>query len=92
MAAATSSAEAADRITFAYRTVLARPPADEESAVVLDLYQRQMRKSAAMPAEAQKAITFGESPPAAGLPAGELAAWTLVANLILNLDEAVVRN
>jgi hypothetical protein len=87
-----SSTEAAARIAFAYRTVLARPPAEEESAVVLDLYQRQMRKYEAMPEDAKKAITFGESPPATGLAERELAAWTLVANLILNLDEAVVRN
>lgn len=88
----TAAADPAGRIAFAYRTVLSRPPADEEAAVVLSLYQRQMRKYAAMPEEAEKAITFGESPPAAGLPARDLAAWTLVANLILNLDEAVVRN
>lgn len=87
-----AATEPAARIDFAYRTVLARPPADEESAVVLDLYQRQMRKYGAMPEEAKKAVTFGESPPDAGLAERELAAWTLVANLILNLDEAVVRN
>jgi hypothetical protein len=87
-----SSTDVAARITFAYRTVLARPPAPEESAVVLDLYQCQMRKYEAMPEDAKKAITFGESPPATGLAERELAAWTLVANLILNLDEAIVRN
>jgi hypothetical protein len=87
-----AATEPAARITFAYRTVLARPPADEESAVVLDLYQRQLGKYEAMPGEAKKAVTFGESPPDAGLAERELAAWTLVANLILNLDEAVVRN
>ncbi len=87
-----SSTEAAARIVFGYRTVLARVPAEEEVAVVLGLYQRQMRKYEAMPEEAKKAVTFGETPPAAGLSERELAAWTLVANLILNLDEAVVRN
>ena len=80
------------RITFAYRTVLSRNPADEEIQVVMDLYERQMRKYAALPEEAKKAVTFGKSPLPAGLSERELAAWTLVANLILNLDEAVVRN
>jgi hypothetical protein len=87
-----SSTEAAERISYGYRTVLARVPAEEEVAVVLGLYQRQMRKYEAMPEEAKKAVTFGETPPAAGMSERELAAWTLVANLILNLDEAVVRN
>ena len=46
----------------------------------------------AAPAEAKKAITFGESKPDPALNEPELAAWSLVTNLILNLDEAVVRN
>ena len=87
-----SSTEVAARITFAYRTVLSRPPAEEEMAVVMELYQQQMRKYEAMPEEAKKAVTFGKTPVAAELSERELAAWTLVANLILNLDEAVVRN
>jgi len=81
-----------DRVTFAYRSVLSRPPAPEETAMVLDFHQRQLAKYQAAPAEATKAVTFGESKPPADLPETELAAWALVANLILNLDEAVVRN
>ncbi len=81
-----------ERVTFAYRSALARPPAPEESAAVLELYQRQFAKYQAAPAEAKKAVTFGESKPPADLPEPELAAWALVANLILNLDEAVIRN
>ncbi|EDY18305.1 hypothetical protein CfE428DRAFT_4089 [Chthoniobacter flavus Ellin428] len=34
----------------------------------------------------------GESTPPANLPEPELAAWTLVANLLLNLDETVTKN
>jgi hypothetical protein len=81
-----------DRIAFAYRSVVSRPPLPEETAMVLELFQRQLEKYLAAPAEAKKAVTFGESKPPAELPEPELAAWTLVANLILNLDEAVVRN
>ncbi len=84
--------EPAARIAFAYRSVLSRHPSDEEAAVVMGLYQRQMRKYTAMPGDANKAITYGESIPDPGLPPQELAAWTLVANLLLNLDESVVRN
>jgi hypothetical protein len=87
-----SAAAPADRITFAYRSVLSRPPSPEESALVLEFYQRQLAKYQAAPDAAKKAVTFGESPPPADLAEPELAAWALVANLILNLDEAVVRN
>lgn len=81
-----------ERIAFAFRNVLARKPAPEESAAALELYNRQLAKYQAAPEEAKKAITFGESKPPAGINEPELAAWTLVANLILNMDEASVRN
>jgi hypothetical protein len=80
------------RILFAYRSVLARPPTAEESAIVQELYQKQLAKYQGAPAEAAKAIHFGESKPPRDLGVPELASWTLVANLILNLDEAIVRN
>ncbi|MFT5303792.1 MAG: hypothetical protein ACI814_004612, partial [Mariniblastus sp.] len=80
------------RVEFAYRSVLARPPEATESGVVLDFFKRQLAKYQAAPAEAKKVINFGDSKPPAGVDEAELAAWTLVANLILNLDEAIVRN
>ena len=42
--------------------------------------------------EAAKAlIAGGESKPDASLSPTELAAWTMVANLILNLDEVITK-
>ena len=40
----------------------------------------------------EKSIAFGESKPDPALQQDELAAWTLVANLLLNLDEVVNKN
>jgi len=37
-------------------------------------------------------IAHGESKPKGDFPPAELAAYTLVANMILNLDETVTRN
>ncbi len=87
-----AAASPEERIAFAFRTVLSRPPAPEESAVVAALFQRQLAKYQAAPAEAKKAVTFGESKPPEGISEPDLAAWALVANLILNMDETVVRN
>jgi hypothetical protein len=36
-------------------------------------------------------LTVGESPRLEGLDQAELAAWTMIASAILNLDEAVTR-
>jgi hypothetical protein len=41
---------------------------------------------------AVKAISHGASKPPAGVTAVELASWTLVANMLLNLDETLSRN
>ena len=46
---------------------------------------------AAAPEDATKLITFGDSKPDPALPAPELAAWTLTAGLLLNLDETLNR-
>ena len=88
-----ASADTPDsRIEFAYRAALSRRPSAEESAIVLDFFHRQQAKYKAAPEEAKKTIQYGESKPPAGVDEVELAAWTLVANLILNLDETIVRN
>ncbi len=80
------------RIHFAFRTLLARQPDAEETTAIRAYFEKQLAKYQAKPDAAKKAINFGESPPPQDVPEPELAAWTLVANLILNLDEAIVRN
>ena len=87
-----TSKEPAGRVNYAYRVVLSRAPAADELELIGGYYQKQIAKYKAAPAEAAKAITFGDSKPPDGADAPELAAWTLVANLILNLDENIVRN
>ena len=44
------------------------------------------------PNAAKQAISVGESKPEGKFEPTELAAYTLIANLILNLDETVTRN
>jgi hypothetical protein len=80
------------RVDFGYRSVLARHAEPEEQSTVRPFFRLRLARYQAAPADAKRAITFGESPPPPDLDAAELAAWTLVANLILNLDEAIVRN
>jgi hypothetical protein len=41
---------------------------------------------------ATKLLAVGESPPNDRLDPAELAAWTIVATVILNLDETVTKN
>jgi hypothetical protein len=81
-----------DRIRFAFKTLLSRSPSGTELEVVRTALDRCLERYQADPESARKAIRVGESAPRSGLPEIELAAYTLTANLLLNLDETVTRN
>jgi hypothetical protein len=80
------------RIAWLFRTVIARPPEPAEAAVVAESLAAHRGRYEADPEAAKKAITHGESRPPEHLAPAELAAWTLVANMMLNLDETLTRN
>ncbi len=82
----------AERIRFGYRVVLAREPETLELAVVEKTLEKFLERYRKDPASAQKVLKVGESAVRLGLAAPELAAYTLIANLLLNLDETVMRN
>jgi hypothetical protein len=81
-----------ERIKFLYRTVLARHPDQQELQLVCNALDTQLKLFQADPESAAKAIRVGESKPRQAAANEVIAAWTLVANLILNLDETINRN
>jgi hypothetical protein len=85
-------ADASQRIEHGFRVVTGRAPTKPELTVLAQNLAAQQKRYAAAPEEAKKAVTFGESKPAEKLDAAELAAYTMVANVLLNLDEAVTKN
>jgi mono/diheme cytochrome c family protein len=91
LAWAPSPATPRDRIAGAYRLALARPPRGAEADVLLDVYQRQLAAFRADPAAAEKLLGVGESKRNEQLDPAELAAWTSVATVILNLDEMITK-
>ncbi len=80
------------RIRWLYRTVLSREPAASEAELVTKALEKQRAVYRADLAAAEKAIRVGESSPKGIAAADETAAWTMIANLVLNLDETVCRN
>jgi hypothetical protein len=80
------------RLTYLFRTVLARAPEAPEREIVTGFLRKQLKKYEESPKSASEAITFGETKPDPSFQPAELAAWTLAANLVLNMDEALVRN
>ena len=82
-----------DRLAFAFRLPLSRKPRPAEIAVLRKIYDEQLAhfRSNAGAAAAAKLLAVGESPRDPKLDSAELAAWTTVASVILNLDETVTK-
>ncbi len=80
-----------ERISFAFRLTTARKPTPRELAVLRRVFEQQLARFVADPTAATKLLSVGESPRNEQLPDHELAAWAAVANVILNLDEAVTK-
>ncbi|MCA9146683.1 MAG: DUF1553 domain-containing protein, partial [Planctomycetales bacterium] len=83
------SAEA--RIAFGFRVATARRPEEAEAKVLLGIYDSVLPSYQADNASAQALVSVGESKRDESVDVAELAAWTVVANAILNLDETVTK-
>jgi len=81
-----------DRLEYGFRLATGRYPSKPEQAVLNDSYFKQLVRYEKDVESAKKAISYGESKPDAALNASELAAYTMVANMVLNLDEVVTKN
>ena len=80
-----------ERIAWGFQVVTQRLPQQEELEVLRRGYERRLAKYRQQPNAAKALISQGEMPAPEGLSIGELAAMTTVANVILNLDEAINR-
>ncbi len=80
----------ADRLTFAFRSCVSRRPTKAELGVLLGVLQVQAKRFAA---DAEKAaMVIGKTKDSTGDEAtGELAAWTIISRIILNLDETITK-
>ena len=79
------------RVLFAFRVVLSRPPTEAETQRLSELFEKARTKYAADPAKATALATKPLGPVPQGANVAELAAWTLVANVLLNLDETLAK-
>ncbi len=78
-----------ERIAYGFRLALARGPNPKQASVLLDGLRYQLDYYRTDPEAAKKFLSQGESPRDETLDPGELAAYSTVASLILNLDETV---
>ena len=82
---------AVDRARYGFRLCVARPPHDDELARLVQLYEKAIARYAQSPTEAEKLANdpLGPTPP--GMNVAELAAWTVVGNVLLNMDETLMK-
>ncbi|MGK0184496.1 MAG: hypothetical protein ACI9R3_000268 [Verrucomicrobiales bacterium] len=76
-----------ETIDAAYMICLARHASDAEKASIKDLLQRTQKRLAEVPDQAMQLATTPLGPAPEGADITELAAWSVVSNVLLNLDE-----
>ena len=81
-----------DRITWAFRSVTSRAPSPDELKLLLADLRSYEKEFTNEPGSAKKLLNIGERKADAKLPPARLAAYTLIANTLLNLDEAIMQN
>jgi hypothetical protein len=81
----------AARIAHGFRLAVGRPPAEAELATLMAGFEADRAAFAGDSAAAGQFAGFGLVKPAEGIAAAEAAAYALAANVIINLDEFVMR-
>ncbi len=82
-----------DKLTLRrmFQQVLCRDPAARETEILLNSYQAYRTRFLTEIEAARKLIETGESALDTSLAPAELAAWTMIGNTLLNLDESVTK-
>jgi hypothetical protein len=78
------------RVRYGFRLTTGRVPTATESASLLELLSKQNTRYSDREL-AEKLISHGEAPRDEKIDTRELAAWTIVATTLLNLDETVTK-
>ena len=84
-------AETAERVVWAFKQAVSRVPTEEESRILEELFLRHFDVFAQDRQAAEKVLETGLADVAEGLEKTELAAWTSIARVILNLHETITR-
>jgi hypothetical protein len=79
------------RLTFAFRLAISRKPSPQEIQVLLKIYQQRLAHYQNDSAGAKALISIGDSLRDETIGETDLATWTSVMSLILNLDEVITK-
>jgi hypothetical protein len=80
-----------ERIKQTFRLMIGRFPDSREREVLRQLYAEQLARFDREPAKAEALIKVGDRGPDTALPADQVAATTVLASTVMNLDEFVTQ-
>ncbi len=89
---ASKATDDGERIQWAWRQVLGRAPVAEEKMLLAGLLQKHRAEFTADPEAAEAIVSVGISERPQDANVAELAAWTSVSRVLLNLNETITRN
>jgi hypothetical protein len=81
----------ADRATFIVRSLTGRRPGERELQALHALQREQYDEFRSGRADAQKLLAVGDAPRDPGADPAELAAFTVLAQAVMNHDETVMK-
>ena len=79
------------RVSYAYRLATAHRPRPDAQTVLVDGFHHHLDRYQADRSAALQLVSLGEHPRDETLDIAELASYTMVANLILNLDRTITK-
>jgi hypothetical protein len=79
----------ADRIGLLYERALARPPRENERQSLMEFLAAQRAFFRGHPSEAGQCVSVGLAPLSSRVDKPELAAWTCVCRVVLDLHETI---
>jgi hypothetical protein len=80
-----------ERLALAFRLCTSRPPTDKEKQVLVTALEKMLERYRADQDSAKELVGFGDTPRPEKLDLAELAAYTAVASMVLNLDETITK-
>jgi hypothetical protein len=84
-------ADAGSRLAYVFRLAVGRSPDEEEQRILRATLDTMLTRYAADSDGAKALLSEGASGIDPAIPTAELAAYTAVANMILNLDEVMTK-
>jgi len=84
--------DARSRIAYGFRLATSRKPAGDEISVLADVLTQELADFKKDEGSAEKLLGIGDYKPNKDVDKAELASWTTIASMILNLDESITKS